>query len=113
MDNNVWGNITFNDLTHDAEKPLTVLVQEPEVDSYNVTLIGHSEGTEIVPRVAINNPDIVDNIVLMGALAQNLREIGDFQGVSLPVLYAQQVLDHNHNGLISVQESSEMCYQLL
>ena len=113
LDNNVWGNITFNDLTHDAEKPLNVLVQEPEVDSYNVTLIGHSEGTEIVPRVAINNPDIVDNIVLMGALAQNLREIGDFQGVSLPVLYAQQVLDHNHNGLISVQESSEMCYQLL
>ena len=107
MDNNVWGNITFNDLTQDAEKALNVLVQQPEVDSNNVTLIGHSEGTEIVPRVAINNPDIVDNIVLMGALAQNLREIGDFQGVSLPVLYAQQVLDHNHNGLISVQEASE------
>ena len=107
MDNNVWGNITFNDLTQDAEKALNVLVQQPEVDSNNVTLIGHSEGTEIVPRVAINNPDIVDNIVLMGALAQNLSEIGDFQGVSLPVLYAQQVLDHNHNGLISVQEASE------
>ena len=43
----------------------------------------------------------------MGALAQNLREIGDFQGVSLTVLFAQQVLDHNHNGLISVQEASE------
>ena len=107
MDNNVWGNITFNDLTQDAEKALNVLVQQPEVDSNNVTLIGHSEGTEIVSRVAINNPDIVDNIVLMGALAQNLREIGDFQGVSLTVLYAQQVLDHNHNGLISVQEASE------
>ena len=25
----------------------------------------------------------------------------------LPVLYAQQVLDHNHNGLISVQETSK------
>ena len=24
-----------------------------------------------------------------------------------PVLYAQQVLDHDHNGLISVQEASE------
>jgi hypothetical protein len=58
-------------------------------------------------RVAINNPGIVDNIVMMGAFAQNLREIGDFQGVSLPILYAQQVLDHNHNGLISVQEASE------
>ena len=43
----------------------------------------------------------------MGALAQNLRDIGYFQGVTLPVLYAQQVLDHNHNGLLSVQEASE------
>jgi uncharacterized protein len=107
LDSNVWGNATFDDLTQDAERALDVLVQQPEVDSNNVTLVGHSEGTTIVPRVAINNPGIVDNIVMMGAFAQNLREIGDFQGVSLPILYAQQVLDHNHNGLISVQEASE------
>ena len=43
----------------------------------------------------------------MGAVAQNLREIVYFQIVTNPVLYAQQVLDHNHNGLISVQEASE------
>ena len=107
LDSNVWGNATFDDLTQDAEKALDVLVQQPEVDSNNVTLVGHSEGTTIVPRVAINNPGIVDNIVLMGAVAQNLREIGYTQGVSTPILYAQQVLDHNHNGLISVQEASE------
>ena len=107
LDSNVWGNATFDDLTQDAEKALDVLVQQPEVDSNNVTLVGHSEGTTIVPRVAINNPGIVNNIVLMGAVAQNLREIGYTQGVSTPILYAQQVLDHNHNGLISVQEASE------
>ena len=45
--------------------------------------------------------------MMMGAVAQNLREIGYSQGVSTPILYAQQVLDHNHNGLISVQEASE------
>jgi pimeloyl-ACP methyl ester carboxylesterase len=107
LDSNVWGNATFDDLTQDAERALDVLVQQPEVDSNNVALVGHSEGTTIVPRVAINNPDIVDNIVLMGAVAQNLGEIHDFQGVSHPILYAQQVLDHNHNGLISLQEASE------
>ena len=107
LDSNVWGNATFDDLTQDAEKALDVLVQQPEVDSNNVTLVGHSEGTTIVPRVAINNPGIVNNIVLMGAVAQNLREIGYFQGVTNPLHYAQQVLDHNHNGLISVQEASE------
>ena len=42
----------------------------------------------------------------MGTLAQNLNEIGYGQAM-LPVLYAQQVLDHDHNGLISVKEASE------
>ena len=107
LDSNVWGNVTVDELKQDAEKALTVLIQQPEVDANHVTLVGHSEGTSIVPRVAINNPDKVDNIVLMGAVAQNLREIGYFQGVTNPVHYTQQVLDHNHNGLISVQEASE------
>jgi pimeloyl-ACP methyl ester carboxylesterase len=104
---NVWGNVTFDDLKQDAEKALDILVHHPEVDANHITLVGHSEGTTIVPRVAIDNPGKVNNIVLMGTLAQNLRDIGYFQGVTLPVLYAQQVLDHNHNGLLSVQEASE------
>ena len=107
LDSNVWGNVTFDDLTQDAEKALDVLIQQPEVDANHVTLVGHSEGTTIAPRVAIDNPDKVNNIVLMGAVAQNMRETGYFQGVTLPVLYAQQVLDHSHNGLLSVQEASE------
>jgi uncharacterized protein len=107
QDWSIWGNVTFNDLKQDSEKALDVLVQQPEVDANHVTLVGHSEGTMIAPRVAIDNPGKVDNIVLMGAVAQNLRKMGYFQGVTLPVLYAQQVLDHNHNGLLSVQEASE------
>ena len=101
VDSNVWGNVTVDELKQDAEKALNVLIQQPEVDANHVTLVGHSEGTSIVPRVAINNPDKVDNIVLMGAMAQNMSEIGYFQGVTNPLHYAQQVLDHNHDGLIS------------
>jgi hypothetical protein len=107
LDWNVWGNVTVDDLKQDAEKALDILVHQPEVDANHITLVGHSEGTTIVPRVAIDNPGKVNNIVLMGALAQNLRDIGYFQGVTLPLLYAQHVLDHNHNGLLSVQEASE------
>jgi hypothetical protein len=61
----------------------------------------------IAPRVAIDNPGKVDYIVLMGSVAQNLRELLYFQVVTNRVLYAQQVLDHNHNGFVSVQEVSE------
>jgi predicted esterase len=60
------GNITVDELKQDAEKVLDVLIQQPEVDVNHVTLIGHREGTIVVPRVAIDNPGKLDNIVLMG-----------------------------------------------
>ena len=107
LDSDIWGNITVNDLENDAEKALEVLIQQPEVDSNSVTLIGHSEGTMYVTRVAINNPNIVDKIVLMGTLALGYYEEAYYQAVTLPILYAQQILDHNHNGFISVQEALE------
>src|SRR6266487_4874739 len=66
LDSNVWGNTTFTNLKQDAEKALAVLIKQPEVDRSKITIIGHSEGTIITPRVAIeNNATKVKNIVLM------------------------------------------------
>jgi uncharacterized protein len=107
LDNNVWGNATTKDFKHDAEKALDVLIQQPEVDANRITVLGHSEGTMIAPRVAIDNPDKVKNIVLMGTLAQNFSKILEFQGVSLPLLYAKEVLDHTQDGLLSLQEANK------
>jgi uncharacterized protein len=109
LDANVWGNVTFNDLKSDAEKTLNVLMQQPEVNkSSGVTIIAHSEGTTIAPRIAIDNPDKVKNIVLLGAIALNIIK-GNFYyaAVFLPVLYAHNVLDRNHSGLLSVKEASK------
>jgi uncharacterized protein len=105
LDANVWGNLTANQLKQDAEKALNVLMQQPEVDPKRITLIGHSEGTVIAPRVAIDNPTNVKNIMLMGTVAQNLiRDLLRYQVVDLPSEYATQVLDKNHTGLISIQQ---------
>ena len=106
LDSNVWGNLTISDLVLDANKALAVLMNQPEVDVNKITVLGHSEGTVISPRLAIDNPDKVNNIVLMGALAQSMSEIFYFQTVTLPISYAQKVLDKNHNGLLSLQEAS-------
>jgi dipeptidyl aminopeptidase/acylaminoacyl peptidase len=62
LDSNAWGNLTFNDLKQDAEKALAVLAQQPEVDPNRITVLGHSEGTVIAPRVAIDNTTKVRNI---------------------------------------------------
>jgi uncharacterized protein len=48
IDNNLWGNMTYNDLKQDAQKAVNVLIQQPEVDAKKISLIGHSEGGEIV-----------------------------------------------------------------
>ncbi len=104
---NVWGNATADDFIHDAEKALNVLVQQPEVDPKRISLIGHSEGTLIAPRVAIDNPTKVKNIILMGTVAQNMRNIVYPQYVNLPLEYATQVLDKNHTGSISIQQISK------
>ena len=103
LDTNVWGNATINNLIHDAKKALNVLIQQPEVDPKRISIIGHSEGTDIVPRVAIDNSTKVKNIVLMGTVAQDFRQIGNFQ-ISVVLQYATQVLDKNHTGLISIEQ---------
>src|SRR5215472_660981 len=104
---NVWGNATINDFIDDAEKALNVLVQQPEVDPKRISLIGHSEGTLIAPRVALDNPTKVKNIVLMATVAQNMRDIASPQYVNLPLEYARQVLDKNHTGSILIKQMAK------
>jgi uncharacterized protein len=104
INQNVWGNTTVKDLIQDSKKALNVLVQQPEVDPKSISIIGHSEGTIIAPRVAIDNSTKVKNIVLMGTVAQNLRDLLHYQAVFLPLQYATEVLDKNHTGLISIQQ---------
>jgi len=103
LDMGAWGNMTMQDLVQDAEKALEVLRQQPEVDSSKISIIGHSEGTMIAPRIAVKDPTIT-NIVLMGAGAHNLREIVYFQIVDRPVICAEDTFDTDHDGLLSIQE---------
>ena len=110
IDTNVWGNVTFEDLKNDAEIALGVLTQQPEVDPTKITLIGHSEGTLIASRIAIDqvnktNATTIENIVLMASVAQNIVELLHFQMVDNDLAYAQQVLDRNHTGSFSIQEA--------
>jgi hypothetical protein len=63
-------------------------------------------------RVAIDNNNTttvkVKNVVIVGAVAQNLREIVHLQSVNLPLLYAENVLDHNHDRVLSVSEANKI-----
>jgi alpha-beta hydrolase superfamily lysophospholipase len=106
-DSNAWGNLTFNNLKQDAETALSVLLEQPEVNATKkATLIGHSEGTNIPPRVAVENPDKVKNIVLMSPVAEKWSDMIYRQEVAYPLRYAESVLDKAHTGQLSVEEAS-------
>src|SRR5687767_11542072 len=110
IDYNIWGNLTFNDLKNDAEIALGILTQQPEVDQSKITLIGHSEGTIIVPRIVIDqenktNATAIKNIVLMASVATTMADLAHYQKVGVVLDYMHEVLDKNGTGSISVQEA--------
>ena len=100
----VLGNATVQKLQADADVALDVLLQQPEVDRENITLLGISEGTTIAPRIAAERPDNVKNIVLMGAAAETLYEIMHANLVNRTILFGRELWDDNHDGLLSLQE---------
>lgn len=102
LDEGIFMNMTYQDLQQDAEKALEILIQQPEVDKEDITILGHSEGTFIAPRIAIKNPN-VKKIVLMSAGAHNLYDILYFQIVERGINQFREI-DSNNDGLLSVQE---------
>jgi cephalosporin-C deacetylase-like acetyl esterase len=84
-DQAVWKNVTIDNLILDAGRALNTLVQQPEVDPKRISLIGHSEGTIIAPRVALSNPTAIENVVLMAPVAQNLFDVINFHMIDLPI----------------------------
>jgi hypothetical protein len=104
LDQDVFGNATVQQLQRDAEVALEVLMQQPEVDRGNITLLGISEGTTIAPRIAAERPENVKNIVLMSAASQTLYDIMHANLVNRTVLFARELWDDNHDDLLSLQE---------
>ena len=69
--------MTIDDLVQDANKA-PILTRQPEVDPNRITVLGHSEGTMIGTRVAMDNADKVDNLILMGVV-DNQTKIFEYQ----------------------------------
>jgi hypothetical protein len=103
LDASVVSNATYQNYKGDAEKALKVLVAQPEVDGNDITVLGHSEGAIVAPRIARENKE-VKKMVLMSAPAGNLRDNLEFQLMTRPLLYVDQILDTNHDGLLSIGE---------
>jgi dienelactone hydrolase len=87
----------------DAGLALQVLADQSEVNSGDLTLLGHSEGAIIALRLAVGGAD-VRNVVLWAGIAEDARELLHWQLVSQKMDYAEAELDGDRDGLLSVAE---------
>jgi len=63
-----------DDLVNDVRAALATLREQPQIDSFSVVLIGHSEGAYLAPILAAEDPTIAGVALLAGA-ARPLDEI--------------------------------------
>ncbi|MDQ3851365.1 MAG: dienelactone hydrolase family protein [Thermoproteota archaeon] len=102
-DPDLWYNQTMDDLISDANKALHTLVDQPEVDKDNVSVLGGSQGSWIATRVAAANP-FVKNVLLLSTGAEKLGDIIHTQMVNTTLQYTREILDVNHDGFVSLSE---------
>ena len=103
IDPDLWYNQTMDDLISDANKALHTLVDQPEVDKNNVSVLGGSQGSWIATRVAAANP-FVKNVLLLSTGADKLGDIIHTQMVNTTLQFTKEVLDTNHDSLLSLSE---------
>ena len=102
-DPDLWYNQTMDDLISDANKALHTLVDQPEVDKDNVSVLGGSQGSWIATRVAAANP-FVKNVLLLSTGAEKLGDIIHTLMVNTTLQYVREILDRNHDGFVSLSE---------
>jgi pimeloyl-ACP methyl ester carboxylesterase len=102
-DPDLWYNQTMDDLISDANKTLHTLVDQPEVDKDDVSVLGGSQGSWIATRVAAANP-FVKNVLLLSTGADKLGDIIHTEMVNTTLQYVREVLDKNHDSFVSLSE---------
>jgi hypothetical protein len=100
----LFSEATVNTFKDDAEAALAVLRDNPMADDADVTVIGHSESSIIVTRMAEDDPSI-SKVVMLGASARDYLAVKHTQIVELRVLFAEEVLDLDNDGLVSLDEA--------
>ena len=72
------GDAGLHDLIEDGKAAYECLATQEHIKKHLTFLLGHSEGTMIAPRIAVEHPDIA-GLILLGAQAQNLEEALKYQ----------------------------------
>lgn len=95
------GNLTTLTVADNAEKLVTYLRSQPEVDRNKLGIIGHSEGGVIGPIIAARNPD-VKFVVSLAGMAISGRELLGQQMMELGLVGASKSKQHFYMSMLDV-----------
>lgn len=73
-----FGDAGLHDLIQDGKAAYEYLAAQEYINKHLIFLLGHSEGTMISPRLALEQPDIA-GLILLGVEAQKLEEALKYQ----------------------------------
>ena len=70
------------DLIQDAKVMYSHILSQGYIKRDNIFLLGHSEGTVIAPKIAVEHPEIA-GLVLLAPLAQNMEQPLRYQAIKI------------------------------
>lgn len=87
----------------DALRILQHVRRQPQVDPSRVFLLGHSEGTDIVSKLAADHRELVRGVVAIGVSGDSSKDSLRLQIVDNQVGYARK-FDRDRDGVLSAAE---------
>lgn len=94
-------------ITRDAMTILQYASRQPGVDPSRLFLLGTSEGTDIVSKMATEHPGLIHGVVMIGVSGDSGKETLRLQIVQNQVNYAH-TFDQNRDGLLTEAEINEV-----
>lgn len=103
----VLENASLDDLVQDAHAALETLHGHPRVAASPLVVLGHSEGTLVATRLALDSPEI-DLLVLMGSVARRFDALLEYQLVDRNLAFLEQAADANRDGTLTLAELNRL-----
>ncbi|MGZ3804277.1 MAG: alpha/beta hydrolase family protein [Pseudobdellovibrionaceae bacterium] len=107
-DKELYLKLEWQDLINNVSDAIDFASTLPCVDSKNIVILGHSEGTQIAVNFANLFPTRVRSLILIGYAGENLAKIVDWQLFHRDIdSWLMPDVDTDHDGCISKSEAQK------
>lgn len=105
-DSALYQGLGWQDLINNLSDAVEYAKALPCIDAKRITVLGHSEGTQVAVDFANQRPSAVTNLILVGFSGESLATTADWQFYRRPIdAWLKPDVDQDHDGFISQEEA--------